>query len=413
MWRNLAVAAALLIVVGGFAQIFIHHSTSTPTQATKLSWRAGSIPSGIADLYARTDWRTLPIAPSDGSTIYGCDFPSIQQTVSSATSQVAAGPAVWVSHDRALHWQQVGRLPITRADLNVCYLTVDTLNPGIVIAVAAWGAVNGHPTSGQTASFVTFTGGQTWRPLSDASSAQIARFTTNHGVTYAYFDGVNSADRHLMVSANGMQTWHAIDQAIVATGQSVLDFTVAPDGVVIWAQAGKDGVPTRSLWVSRDAGQTWSPQPGPTAEQYVFGAGSAPTLETICASEYDGSRIASAPNLLSCSEDGGGHWNARLGLNIPASVVTGPAHVGQSAPIQLLGVASDGSVLALDDGSATPTIYRLANAAQQWRLIGALPVAARMVVVYYPQPGTGVLWASSAGAQPVQPTSMVYTTNYP
>lgn len=191
-----------------------------------------------------------------------------------------------------------------------------------------------------------------------------------------------------------------------------MDFVVAPGNTTIWTQVGKDGVPTRQFWTTRDGGQTWNPQPAPLAEQYAIGPKTSSTAETICATNYSASHGAGASNQLFCSSDGGGHWSTRDGLNVPATIAVGPAHAGEIPPIQLLAVASDGAVLALDDGSPTPRIYRLPAGASQWQLIAALPIPARMVVIYCPQPGAGVLWASNMGGQAAQPNKMLFTASY-
>ncbi len=406
-------AAAVLLVVGGYVLLLGYRPKSTQPAVASLSWLRGRVPSAIADQYARTSWHPLPVAPSDGSTLYGCAVPTSQTGISSTTSQDAPAPQVWVTHDRALHWQQVGTLPIQQPDANLCFLTVDSLSPANIIAVVAWPLAGNHPTPDQTATYLSVTGGQSWQALPGLLSAQIAHFATVSGITYAFFDGNNAADRRLMASTDNLRTWHAIDQAIVATGQHVWDFVVEPGTQTILAQVGSEGVPTRQLWISRDGGQNWNSQLGPAAEQYVATNGSSQTLGTVCASNYDVLHTPSAPNQIFCSVDSGAHWHALPGLNIPAVVAVGPAQIGQVAPIQLLGITSDGTVLALDDGFATPRIYSLPAGAQQWRLIGSLPTPQRMVVIYLPSSGPGILWASNAGALPVVPDDLLYTSTYP
>jgi hypothetical protein len=300
----------------------------------------------------------------------------------------------------------------------VCYLTVDSLNPATVIAVVAWPPAGNHPTPDQTASYLSVTGGRTWRALPDLRTAEITHLACVGGITYAFFAGNNAADRRLMASTDSLRTWHPIDQAIAATGQHVWDFEVEPGTRTLLAEVGKDGVPTRQLWITSDGGQDWNALAGPVAEEYVAeryvaATGTARTLATVCAGNYDVSRAPGAPNQLFCSVDGGAHWHALPGLNLPAAVAAGPARVGQIAPVQLLGITSEGAVLALDDGFATPRIYRLPAGARQWQVIGSLPSAQRMVVLYVPSAGRGMLWASNAGALPVVPEDLLYTSTYP
>lgn len=414
VWRYGLLAAAVLIVVGGFALLLRGlRSMSAPQPVVSLSWLRGHVPPGIADQYTRTSWRRLPIAPSDGSILYGCVVPTPQTGSSAGSSQNARAPQVWVTHDRALRWEQVGTLPSQRSDANLCYLTVDSLNPATLIAVVAWPPAGNHPTPDQTASYLSVTGGQTWQALSDLRTAEITRLVTVDGIAYAFLAGNNAADRRLMASTDSLRTWHPVDQGIVATGQHVWDFGVEPGTRTILAEVGNDGVPTRQLWITSDGGQDWNALAGPVAEQYVVATGTARTLATVCAGNYDVSRAPGAPNQMFCSVDSGAHWHALPGLNLPAAVAAGPARVGQIAPVQLLGITSDGAVLALDDGFATPRIYRLPTGARRWQVIGSLPTAQRMVVLYVPSAGRGMLWASNAGALPVVPEDLLYTSTSP
>jgi hypothetical protein len=311
-----------------------------------------------------------------------------------------------------LHWEQAGTLPITRPDISLCYLTVDRLDTATVLAVAAWPQAGTHPTPGQSASFISLTGGQTWQPFAYTWAPQIVRLGTTNGTTYALVDSNDPASPHLVASTDGLQTWHPNDQAISATGQKVWDFIINSGNNTILAQVGKDGVPVRQLWSSQDGGLTWASEPVPTVEQYVFGAATTAAPRPVCAGYYDGAQPAQASNHLYRSADGGTRWSERPGLNLRASVAVGPANAGEVGPAHIVAVTADGAVLALDNGSPTPQFYRLPVGGTLWQPLGGLPLAQRMVVFYEQPAGSGVLWAFIVATDPATPDAYIFTANY-
>jgi hypothetical protein len=434
-WKSLAAMAAVLLLIAGFAQALRTlprgHvvTTSTPTPgAAPLSWQQAPQPS---DLVSDKNQDIEANAPSDGNTAYRC-------VVMPDASE--SHLAVWVTHDRALHWTRTASPPAwqSTAPNAQCSIAVDALDARTVALGLFPMVPRQAPDLASVFTYVTTDGGGSWRQLTSPTPASIVGpFTvgnnplaTWHGVTYAirYTQHAPSAIvGTLSASHDGMRTWQPIDQPLAAAGLEVASFWVNASSGEILAQAtSQTGAPLPApLWDTRDGGQHWTH----LAEMSLITSGQ-PTVQAapadqpwhICYLYQDAADHPTEANQLLCSADGGQTWLPRPTLNFTFTCykcVAGGTPTTEVFSMFLLAIASDGAVLATAEVPQGPvtvpstgnskqpilTLYRLPAGGTVWQSLGALPPGIDNRVQYIAQPGGGVLWATG--------DAVIYTAAYP
>ena len=259
MIQSIGAAAAVIVIVVGFAAVFSRFAQNAVPQFKPLVWQAGVFPAGT-----RTDPQfSIPnVAASDGEIAYQCVLP--QQSGAST----ALPAQIWVSDNRAMSWTHTADLPtgaLTGANqITSCWVTVDDANPDIAVA-------NAQPSDSLTASitnssFVTFDGGKTWQLLGDPENFPVLDLSTWHNSMYICC-AANTGILAGTYTGDSVQSWQPIMQQILAAHQELQQFYVTPDTGELLAIAGKDGV--RHLWLSKDAGESWTPIPAPVVPGYL------------------------------------------------------------------------------------------------------------------------------------------------
>ncbi len=353
--------------------------------------------------------RALTVAPSNGDIAYICSVPS---------EGIKDGqPRVWHTNDRGAYWIHGADIPVAR-DENKCQIIIDMTHPATAIAVLQWmgpGAGGGSAIQ-DSLCYVTTDMGMTWRHLATPQPFIVTALGSHSGTTYAVrqvLDG-NGAQSRLWASTDGMNTWRRVDMQIP---DEVADAWVASGSapIVVESTTG-DGL--RYLWQSRDGGQHWNQIVPPartaaianvtaalsaapmsshlplrplaagwgTTDEYIVQASSDGASWSICQSYYEVTDPRGAPNQLQCSKDGGQTWSVRTGPNMLSN------RDGSVARAEIIGIAHDGTVLAIeyDDATNGSLLYQLPEGATSWRSRG--PVAA-FPVYYSPSPDGDILWA--------------------
>jgi hypothetical protein len=409
----LTLGAALLLSSGPRPGVVTSaQPTPTRTPAIMNGWTQATLPAGFT-----LSGPSLAIAPSDGNTVYAC------VTAQDAKQQSKRGISVnqiWVTHDRGAHWSHLTDPPGTPA--NQCFLQVDVLDPGIVVA---WGRsiplystppVGTPPILGAQGgggfAAITLDGGHTWEQRTgDAAPGGTYELATANGTTYAVRccpSDPASAER-LTVSHDAMRSWSPIDAAIVAAGQGVSDFFYRPDTGELLADAFDVNTLDRHLWRSADGGSHWSRLPSPATGFFDFYVAQQPASGQpwrLCAETFKPAHSADIdpgpPTGIVCSADGGHHWASR------------PLPPLSDSGFALRGVTKAGDLLSQANGSHAATLYRLPSGGDQWQALGATPEA-NLSATYVPDPGAGVLWAipiPSYYYTPFDPTGRIYTKDY-
>lgn len=359
-----------------------------------LVWRAATLPTASNFIVA--------VAPSNGDVVYTCG--------------VARGSnlAIWVSHDRAVHWTHTATIPV-KPGTTECNVTVDGLDPQTAVVRVDQVKMGGEPLISQYTSFVTFDGGQTWRQLSEARPYAVFQLSTLAGSIYAYLRYATgnprtplAEDPVLAVSHDQMRTWHTILQGVTdygGAGSAVFLLNPVSGALLV---AGEN-----SFVTSVDGGAHWanvtvpgySAQP-PPSESIVVQTPVASQPWHLCVAYDDSLNIHNpTPNTLTCSTDGGQTWQPVPDLNLTFTNAKGTGTF--VAPAGVFAIADDGAVLAAVSGLSTQdtTDYRIQVSGQRWQPFGLTPGAA--MLTYYPGPGNGVLWAYT------YPQGGWVTTDYP
>jgi hypothetical protein len=356
--------------------------TATPT-ATPGPDGTWVTPQGLANL------KGVPtLAPSN---------PNILYQVFSMDSQTAP-PTISRSNDSGATWQTLPVPFVASGQVFGVTLGVSPLDAQVVVLQVAYYASANMPTTCPDTSaaaglkaaragfalcylhYLSRDGGRHWQLLALPVSAQdmvntilepMGNLTPSGGLLlraqgarlYAFMEAPGGS--HLLVSADGGQTWRVDDAGIGAASRYVCAAQVlpAPDGSVIFAlvsplPCGTGGV--QELWRSDDAGATWhrtGPLPGNAAvgvQSFVVSAQGARAMPLIYAMISGG---LLKPSDLKVSVDGGATWLAAPDQGIVSGIYT------FTGPLAVLG---DGSVLAGVQRPLNSSPY-LATALYRWK----------------------------------------------
>jgi hypothetical protein len=406
----------------------------------------------------------LAVSPSDGATAYFC-YPVLIPGGNGVTR-----PEVWVTHDLGAHWTYVGNLPLLGTGYPVadsCSLQVDTLDSNRLLANFYSATTPSHSVQGFIAWFASTNGGATWTTLqinraakSTGTFTSYADLGTADGLTYAistktspwptsvatptpfpnldprfahgYYEHV---DQHLVVSSDGMQIWHPIDQPLLAR--------VGPNHQVeqVWEQVGPDGqmilladvgdsyyeayLP-HTLWQSQDGGSDWTELSVPPLENFL--AQSSPTGFSwyICGQNWalvEYTKEFEPKNFRTeCSLNAGKSWVMRPQLETCPACYAFPLDEGGF-------IARDGSLVVMElpfQQGQTVGLYRLPSNSSQWQYLGPLPGTGLMYAPAKSSAIAGYLWTFQsyggnglssavqvAGLGRPDNADILYTTTYP
>jgi len=388
-WAAVSIVILLSLLLLAACGQTMHGSAniSTPTLATTAAssfptWRAATLPTASNFIFA--------VAPSNGDIVYTCG--------------VAGGSnlAIWVSHDRAVHWTHTATIPV-KSGTTECQVTVDGLDTQTAVARVDQVKLGGNPLISQYQSFATFDGGQTWRQLSGTRPYVVFQLSTRADAIYAYltYDAGNPQapledDPVLAVGHDQMRTWRTIFQGVteaISVGVNNAAFLLNPaSGALLVAGA-------NSFVTSGDVGAHWANvtvtgygvQP-PPSENIVVQLPQSDQPWHLCVAYDDILNMHNPqPNTLTCSTDSGQTWRPVPSLNMTFTNAKGTGTF--VAPAGIFAIADDGAVLAAVSGLASQdtTDYRRQMNGQRWQSFGLTPGAA--LLTYYPGPGNGVLWA--------------------
>ncbi|HEY7126840.1 MAG TPA: hypothetical protein VH540_23075 [Ktedonobacterales bacterium] len=399
------------------AQAATPTATPSATPAPKGGW---VIPPGLANLKSEP-----MLAPSNPNIIY--------QVVSSDGQTTA--PIIKRSDDGGATWRSRQAPFVASGQIFGAALAVSPFDAQVLVLQVAYYASVSMPTACPDTSaaarveaaragfalcylhYLSRDGGSHWQglalPVSDQEAVitvlePIGTLTASGGPLlvaqgtrlYAYMD--NPGGQHLLLSADGGQTWRVDDQGVLAAGRSLCGALAlpAPDGAVVFAIAntlpcGSGG--TQELWRSDDAGANWhraGPLPGPAAvnvQSFVVSRQGSGAMPLIYLFQPIG---LVAPSAVKVSTDGGATWVLAPDEGMQAGVYTffGP-----------LAVLGDGSVLA---GVQTPTstqpylamsLYRWKPGEDAWHEVTPGVVGAPVYVLVTGQPET--IWMVTSDGQ--------------
>lgn len=350
--------------------VAVIQSSGQPVWGKTASWSHANLPAGFGMQFHVSDLR---VAASDGKTAYAC-------AVLGDPSKMG-NPSVIVTHDGGASWANVASIPVLW--YSCAQLTVDMLNPSVVIAAGDFG---GTPEA-------TFDGGQSWQALSLPPQQSILQLATRGDHTYALMTkpnaGPNGASTILAESADHLSTWREIDANLAA--MNLRQFWINPGNGALLLQTFASG-----MWTSTDDGAHWTQMgiPATSIVDYMAQQPIANQPWRLCA-EYYASPNDSNGSLV-CTADGGHSWFAPP---------PGPFR-------NMAGIASDGSLLIYDTAYM---VYRLPQGATRWQMIGAAP-SAGCCIQYMPFSAGGMLWKfpgeSDGAANPDKPND-VYWAVYP
>jgi hypothetical protein len=286
--------------------------------------------------------------------------------------------SLWATHDSASHWTRMATPPVTEAGVSM--LLVDKLNASVLLAEVF---VFDPPIRDHIAQrFVSRDSGATWQSRNFAMRTNVAEIATWNGASFGLIgdarpshDGAESSAIPFARSDDGLRTWRAVDQAIVAAGQWSTRFWVNSRTGAILARTN----PAR-LWETRNLGAHWTQLSEASAPyvQYIVQDAPASDLWRICGFISD---CSSAPPILKCTQDSGKAWvdRADISISIPCPICARgkPGYAQGSA--MLVGIASDGAVIVTDLGGLTSdyqtitALYRLESGATKWQSLGIIP----------------------------------------
>lgn len=402
-WGAVAATAAAVLLVAGFVQVLATHmSGKTSSGATAISWRKILLPAGSVVGYDHT----VAVAPSDGRTAYVCAISasaSSSATQSSASALPSGIAMIYLTRDAGTHWQQTAALPSLRRDINACLVTVDELNPATAVVVLAWSQMPAHQISSSvTAVYATFDSGLSWHALTDPNLIAVAQLATAWNTTYAILNSpdTTSPAPRLIASSNSWKTWQPIDHDIAAAGQQVQSLWADPASGAILVEARDNDTSFLHLWLSNSGGVSWTQLSTPPSNHFFAHAGLPGTPWYVCGVRSE-SGAAGGPYALQCSNDGFRTWQHRPNLNRPTE--------------RDFTIAADGALLAIDDASRQPTVYRLAYGSQDWEKMGTLPTAApdNADILFSGDARVGTLWALPPVTPDVAEVSSVVVAAYP
>lgn len=378
--------------------------TFTPAPPGLVAWQIRPAPAPL-DVQPPYPYQppTLALAQSDGNIVYEC-----------AASAEARGAAVWVTRDRAAHWQRMADV-VTGGEVDMCRLVVDDLDPARAVAVTYKDARDKCMAcfDGTWLSFVTDDYGATWRPLHGPFD-DLRQLATLHGVTYALFQphlvDLVPLQTRLVKSSDGMRTWTAIDgDPTSASGRYVTRFWLNPATGEMLALTSTSWVDTGQFWATGDGGTSWTQMRTPPADDFLVQTPSTAQPWHICGLyTAESNTRPTPPAVLTCTSDGGRTWTNR----------GGPSGLSGSG---IFALADDGSVLETRVaflGTPSPyqqsKLFRLipASNGDDWQSLGLIPQPAGMPT-YVPGSGTGVIWAiPQAGGEHTTTPAPLYVASY-
>jgi hypothetical protein len=408
-----AVAAAILVIVG-FMRLFQAQAgvqglttakllvsptplptlgpAALPVAATSPKWQSYAVP---AQFLLPEFTLNLAVSASDGATAYICD------PVTIPGGQGAQQAQIWATHDLGATWKHVGDLP-TLWQISDCSLDVDATSGRRIIA----------SLDGQNAAqtdlgewLLSENSGVTWTRMGIYvagtldSSTQIEQIATEQGKTYgmyqttsytptSFFGQISGyhlvVETHLGVSTDGLRTWNAVDDPILAAvgahhqvrqywampgpgGQVSLlaDMTYFP-GIV-----SPNGMPPPSqpdtLWISQDGGKNWTQLPAPELEYYLAAASATGHSWYICGSTSETVQENSKGPVTACSSDSGRTWTARPELRTCNSCPGQTMFPGDAY------IAGDGSLVGVFVYKSVFALYSLPANSSQWQFLSLLP----------------------------------------
>lgn len=180
-WRAVAVAAAIMLIVGSFAGVLlrqtrshtvaVHHPTP-PTELAPPGWRT-LLPGRV---FGTAGFRGLAVSRARPGRLVGC-------SISGPLGAVVSDQTLDISDDGGHTWQETPIPDLQQA--SNCIVVVDQVHPDtIVVGTDGTGATNEWgPGTGQLA--VTTDAGQTWRAL----DMPTGRFVLNGFVPPTLVDG--------------------------------------------------------------------------------------------------------------------------------------------------------------------------------------------------------------------------------
>lgn len=217
-----------------------------PDDATKNTWYAGSAGGGI---WKTTDagetWTLLSPALSNLATTTLAMAASQHDIIYAGTGEGFGnldginGNGMFKSTNRGVSWSY---LPATSAFSDVNRLAVDPTNPDIVVAATGTGI------------YRTVNGGANWVQESDLEFIQDLKVNpVNFNIQYATQNGVG-----VLKSIDGGQTWALSNAGMFPSGR--IEIAISPangDRIIASAEGGLSGNGS-DLYVSNDAGLSWS-----------------------------------------------------------------------------------------------------------------------------------------------------------
>ena len=259
--------------------------------------------------------QTLAMAPSNHDILY------VGTGESYYNVDVINGNGILKSTDRGLHWTHLASTIDNPAFNNVARIVVDPANPNIVLAACTPGRYK-EPTYPRSAIFKSTDGGVTWSEkfaVTDIGALgrvkrilQIIDTPGNFNVLYA-----TVREAGILKSTNAGETW-------AYTNTGITDFTgrfelaISPLDVNR-LYAGAEGAAHSELWISTNAGASWS---------RTFETGTEPNW--LGAQGWYNNAIACDPGDLNLLYVGGIRlWQMTLsGTNRTTTLLTtGPVHV--------------------------------------------------------------------------------------
>lgn len=433
MMGAMSALAAVLLLALGFAQLFHLYgavrqypaSTTTTIQGTPTPlptpvlpslavrgaapmWQPGNFPtSGITFGEQSTDILSFGVASTDGAIAYACY---------STTNQAGSQITLYRTSDRAAHWTRLLQSPQPQFQTSDCLIQVDATDANRVV-VHIMGQTYQNLQEGQW-NLLSEDGGTTWTKLSytdlvyGVATAGNRTYAIRQQVVGQQSNGMPKIEQHLAASTDHLRSWQPIDRNLLASGQSVTQFWLNPDGGLLADVTGtttdaqsRSTVTSRELLRSMDGGVHWSVFPTPNLGSDVKVGPDAVYLGTwtvrqptahgqpwqLCASELTNEGKSTVG--LVCTFDSGRTWTVRpyLCTNVPCARGVSSGFTGFGATI-----ATDGSILLIAPDKAVHLgLYRLPAHSSQWEYLGS--VNGSNAFYYAPSSNGGVLWLYAGG----------------
>ena len=422
-WASLGAVAAMLLLVAGFAQVFIFASLNQPLLT--VPWQQETLPVGLILPDTTNPWpvSSLAVARNSAGVAYLCSIPR--------TGADTGHARVWVTHDGAAHWTPLTQIP-ANVTVYSCAVTVDDADTErVVVSVStvenhAIGA-QGPPLPNDALTFASADGGASWQQLAGDERFLIAQLATYQGVTYALRTTeypvqstggtIRQLTHDLAISVDGLHTWKHIDAGTLAPGRAIMSFRVIPTTGEVLAVTRDDAATASTpaqLWSTRDRGLHWQRLPAPAAAIFVIQASAAGGAPLICGATYIEPQ-PEWPSALACSADDGQTWAARP--LPPHASYPNPKHPGQSlrATTIPVAIADDGALLVQTSPIYDRArLYRLPATSDRWQQLGVLPPnnGINATVAYTSGQQGGLLWTFRIDVDLFFPLSPIFTAYY-